>query len=103
MAIPPPRSRRPGWSTARQLRRVGVLHHLAAVLTLAGEGRAGVASADPSASAPQRRQRQRLALVQRLLDPLPTSLRSDSRAAERFWLALRWGGGGVLLARWLGG
>jgi hypothetical protein len=103
MAIPSSPARPSGRKSARQLRRVGVLHHLAALLSLAGLGRRGVSSAEASASAPQRRRRQRLALVQRLLDPLPAALRpADTRAAELFWRALRWGGGGILLARWLG-
>jgi hypothetical protein len=54
----------------------------------------------PSAesSAPMRRRRQRLALVQRLLDPLPAGLHSQDAQKERFWRIVRWGGLGVLLA-----
>ncbi|MEB3256266.1 MAG: hypothetical protein VKJ05_07750 [Synechococcaceae cyanobacterium] len=88
MAPPPPRSRplhRPS----------GVLHHLAAVLNLAGrqqpQGETG---------APMRRRRQRLALAQRALDPLPPALLPQGRAASLFWRVLRWGGLGMLLA-WL--
>jgi hypothetical protein len=44
----------------------------------------------------QRRQRQRLALTQRLLDPLPGPL----ARANLFWRGLRWGTLGLLLA-WL--
>lgn len=78
---------------SREPRRpAGLLHHLAAVLTLPGQANAasGVAG---------RRQRQRLAMAQRLLDPLPVGLRA-SQGGERFWCILRWGGAGMLLA-WL--
>ncbi len=72
-----------------------LLHHLAAVLTLAGR---------PGAAGPGgvslRRRRQRLDLAQRLLDPLPEALLPSTRHGDRFWTALRWGGLGVLLA-WL--
>jgi hypothetical protein len=47
-----------------------------------------------------RRRRQRLALAQRLLDPLPEWLGSSRRDGEIFWQGLRWGGLGLLLA-WL--
>jgi hypothetical protein len=77
----------------------GVLHHLAALLTLANRPR-GSADAD-NLGRQQRRQRQHLALAQRLLDPLPVSLRAGSHAAELFWRAIRFGGAGVLLAWWL--
>ena len=73
----------------------GLLHHLAAVLSIAGR---------PKAVAPTgvtlRRRRQKLELAQRLLDPLPDALLPSSRHGERFWSALRWGGLGLLLA-WL--
>jgi hypothetical protein len=49
----------------------------------------------------QRRQRQHLALVRRLLDPLPVSLRAGGHAAELFWRVVRFGGAGMLLAWWL--
>ncbi|MEX1323658.1 MAG: hypothetical protein AB1Z21_05605 [Synechococcaceae cyanobacterium] len=48
----------------------------------------------------QRRQLQRLALTQRLLDPLPADLVQSGRGGDRFWVALRWGTLGLLLA-WL--
>jgi hypothetical protein len=74
----------------------GLLHHLAAVLSLAGR---------PEAVGPSgvslRRRRQRLDLAQRLLDPLPNALLPSDRHGARFWSALRWGGAGVLLARLL--
>jgi hypothetical protein len=79
----------------RRSPRPGLLHHLAAVLSLAGR---------PGAVGPTgvtlRRRRQKLELAQRLLDPLPDALLPSSRHGERFWSALRWGGLGLLLA-WL--
>lgn len=75
-----------------------LLHHLAALLSLA-ERRGGTGSEPVSVA--QRRRRQQLALARRLLDPLPAPLRSPDRAADRFWQALRWGGGGLLIAWWL--
>ncbi len=77
-------------------RVTGVLHHLAAVLNLAGRRLPQEGSA-----APLRRRRQRLSLAQRLLDPLPQGLRSPDQGAERFWRAIRWGGPGLLLGLWL--
>ena len=73
-------------------RPVSLLHHLAALLCLPSQARlsSGVAA---------RRQQQRLVLAQRLLDPLPRGLQSNSDG-ERFWRVLRWGGAGMLLA-WL--
>ena len=50
----------------------------------------------------QRRQRQRLALTQRLLDPLPRQLTRPNRSEVLFWRGLRWGTAGLLLALWLG-
>jgi len=47
-----------------------------------------------------RRRRQRLALAQRLLDPLPPGLQSGGGGAARFWRVLRWGGLGLMVA-WL--
>lgn len=54
-----------------------------------------------SSGVQQRRQRQRLALSQRLLDPLPVLLAPPVRPELLFWRALRWGGPGLLLALWL--
>ena len=48
-----------------------------------------------------RRQRQRLALTQRLLDPLPRQLTQPNRNEMLFWRGLRWGTAGLLLAWWL--
>ena len=77
----------------------GVLHHLAALLTLASRPRAAV---EPdNLGRQQRRRRQHLALAQRLLDPLPVALRAGGQGAELFWRAVRFGGAGVLLAWWL--
>jgi hypothetical protein len=76
-----------------------LLHHLEALLTVAGPRQAShPASASDQAS--ERRRRQRLSLAQRLLDPLPVGLRAPGQAADLFWRALRWGGGGLLLG-WL--
>jgi len=77
--------------------RPSLLHHMVAVLDLAGRQRP-----DAERSAPQRRRRQRLALAQQLFDPLPPALRPADEGTERFWRALRWGGVGLLLAWWLG-
>ena len=48
----------------------------------------------------QRRQRQRLELTQRLLDPLPEQLAPPYRQEVLFWRGLRWSTAGLLLA-WL--
>lgn len=68
----------------------GLLHPLAALLSLP-------AQAQRSSGVAARRQRQRLAMAQRLLNPLPEGLRS-SDDGERFWRLVRWGGLGMLLA-----
>ena len=89
--------RRPRPTSSPQL-----LHHLQALLDLAapatpagpgGEGRLGRA---------ERRRRQHLALAKRLLDPLPVSLRESTDGADHFWMALRWGGCGMVLVQLLG-
>ncbi|MEB3208082.1 MAG: hypothetical protein VKK63_04120 [Synechococcus sp.] len=49
----------------------------------------------------QRRQRQRLALTQRLLVTLPNRLSPPNRSEVLFWSGLRWGTVGLLLAWWL--
>lgn len=46
----------------------------------------------------QRRQRQRLELTQRLLDPLPEQLSPPYRQDVLFWRGLRWATAGLLLA-----
>lgn len=76
-----------------------LLHHIDAVLTLCGP-RHGLHPGRGSQQTRERRRRQRLSLVQRLLDPLPRELRGPGDGSERFWRAMRWGGGGLLLA-WL--
>ncbi|MCP9850506.1 hypothetical protein [Cyanobium sp. Morenito 9A2] len=57
-------------------------------------------SADDT-SVTSRRLRQRLSTAQRLLDPLPQALRGTDWSENVLWTALRWGGGGLLLAVWL--
>lgn len=74
------------------LRPHALLHHLGALLSLP-------AQAQRSSGVSARRQRQRLALAQRLLDPLPQGLRNSDDAGG-FWRLVRWGGAGMLLA-WL--
>jgi hypothetical protein len=49
----------------------------------------------------RRRQLQRLALSQRLLDPLPKEWDPSRRIDVLFWRGLRWGTAGFLLAWWL--
>lgn len=56
--------------------------------------------AQRSSGVQQRRERQRLALVQRLLDPLPPELAQPQRLDLLFWRGLRWGTVGLLIA-WL--
>ena len=84
------RNRRQGRPPSR------LLHHLEALLTLAGP-RQGPHPARAFNQASERRRQQRLSLAQRLLDPLPLALRAPGQEAVRFWQALRWGGGGLLL------
>jgi hypothetical protein len=48
-----------------------------------------------------RRLRQRMALAQRLLDPLPAPLRPNNWQETCLLTALRWGGVGLVLALWL--
>lgn len=74
----------------------GLLHPLEDLLALSQKP----PTAQLSGSA-QRRQRQRLALAQRLIDPLPPGLTSPEAAADRFWTVLRWGGLGLIVARLL--
>jgi hypothetical protein len=79
-----------------------LLHHLQALLALAGRPAAGARSEDQPAGRAERRRRQHLALSQRLLDPLPETLRASNQGADRFWNAVRWGGCGMVLAHVLG-
>lgn len=79
-----------------------LLHHLDALLTLAGlDGRPSGSGRERTPSSGQRRRLQRLALAQRLLDPLPPALRPPAPHAEQAWILLRWGGLGLILATWL--
>jgi hypothetical protein len=79
-----------------------LLHHLQALLALAGRPAARSTPGDQPLGRSERRRRQHLALSQRLLDPLPEALRSKDQGADRFWTALRWGGCGLVLAQLLG-
>jgi hypothetical protein len=74
-------------------RPVRLLHLLDGIFTQAS-------LAGRSSGVAQRRQRQRLAVSQRLLDPLPAELAPADQASQLFWRGLRWGGVGLLLA-WL--
>ena len=87
-----------GRDSGNRPRSRGLLHPLEDLLALAQSPHQ--AGQEPSSSA-QRRQKQRLALTQRLLDPLPTALVAPEAAADRFWTVLRWGGLGLILARLL--
>jgi hypothetical protein len=74
-----------------------LLHHLAALLALAARKRD---TYRPPGSR-QRRHRQRLELMRRLMDPLPEPLSPLRSGGERFWRGLRWGGMGLLAGLWL--
>jgi hypothetical protein len=90
-----PRQRpRKGRDSGNGPRSRGLLHPLEDLLALSQRP----PGSQESGSSAQRRQRQRLALAQRLLDPLP---RAPVAAADRFWTVLRWGGLGLILARLL--
>lgn len=98
--MPDSQSQRPplsGRGSDRRPRGRGLLHPLEDLLALAQRP----ANAQESGGSAQRRQKQRLALAQRLLDPLPPGLVSPEAASERFWTVLRWGGLGLILARLL--
>ncbi|MFQ6537263.1 MULTISPECIES: hypothetical protein [Aphanothece] len=72
---------------------VRVLHLLDGLFTQAS-------LASHSSGAVRRRQRQRLALSQRLLDPPPPELVPPHRLEILFWRWLRWGTVGLLIT-WL--
>lgn len=74
-------------------RPVRLLHLLDGLFTQASLAR-------HSTGVGERRQMQRLALTQRLLDPLPSDLVQSGRGRVLFWEALRWGTAGLVLA-WL--
>ena len=71
------------------------LHQLASLMAQVAQAER-LAPADDSLHA--RRLRQRMALAQRLLDPLPVPLHQDRWPEWVLWRALRWGGLGLLLA-----
>jgi len=97
MAVPPSVMRRPRHpfkgDNGIRADDSGLIHHLGALLSL--PARARLASGVTG-----RRQRQRLAMAQRLLDPLPPGLRATG-GGEWFWRPLRWGTLGLVLAWWL--
>lgn len=72
----------------------GVFHLLDALLTQ-------TSLASRSVGVGRRRNLQRLALTQRLLDPLPRELDPSRRLDVLFWRGLRWGTAGFLVAWWL--
>jgi hypothetical protein len=84
----PLRGTRPGRAPV-----AGLLHQLGALLSLPAQARLATGVRG-------RRQRQRLALAQRLLDPLPPALRAGG-GGEWFWNPLRWGTLGLVLAQLL--
>jgi hypothetical protein len=61
---------------------------------------AQAALAERSSGVQRRRERQRLALAQRLLDPIPHRISQPHRLELLFWRGLRWGTVGLLVA-WL--
>jgi hypothetical protein len=74
------------------------LHQLAGLMAQISQAER-LQPADQSLQA--RRLRQRMALAQRLLDPLPKPLQSQAWGELVLWRALRWGGLGMVLALWL--
>ena len=92
----PSRSRRPLHVRRPQQRGRGLLHPLEDLLALAQRP-----PGSQQSGSSQRRQRQRLALAQRLLDPLPPGLVAPEAVHDRFWTVLRWGGLGLIVARLL--
>ena len=74
------------------------LHQLAGVMAQVSAAER-LSSGDEGLQA--RRLRQRMALAQRLLDPLPRPLQSRQWPELVLWRGLRWGGVALLLALWL--
>ena len=74
------------------------LHQLAGLMAQVARAER-LSSTDDSLAA--RRLRQRMALAQRLLDPLPRSLQPNTWQDRWLWTALRWGGPALLLSLWL--
>lgn len=89
----PSSPRRRGRTLRRRRQPVRLLHLLDALLTQASLAR-------HSSGVGQRRQLQRLALTQRLLDPLPPELLQSGNGSVLFWQGLRWLTLGLVLA-WL--
>lgn len=71
------------------------LHQLAGLMAQVARAER-LNAADDSLQA--RRLRQRMALAQRLLDPLPRPLQARGLGETWLWTALRWGGLGLVLA-----
>ena len=74
------------------------LHQLASLMAQVSRAER-LPSSDESLQA--RRLRQRIALAQRLFDPLPQPLQPRAWQEEMLWQGLRWGGLGAVLALWL--
>ena len=74
------------------------LHQLAALMAQVSRAER-LQRADESLQA--RRLRQRMAMAQRLLNPLPSPLVAEAWGERWLWTALRWGGPALLLALWL--
>jgi hypothetical protein len=74
------------------------LHQLAVLLAQVSRAER-LNRADDSLQA--RRLRQRMAMAQRVLDPLPTPLVGSGWPERWLWTALRWGGPALLLSLWL--
>jgi hypothetical protein len=74
------------------------LHQLAALMAQVSAAERLTGGND---SLQARRLRQRMALAQRLLDPMPAPLRSGNWQERVLWQGLRWGGVGLALGLWL--
>ena len=79
---------------SHQRQSPGIFHLLDGLLTQ-------TSLASRSSGVSRRRNLQRLALTQRLLDPLPKELDPSRRLDVLFWQGMRWGTAGFLLAWWL--
>ena len=74
------------------------LHQLAGLMAQISRAER-LQAADQSLQA--RRLRQRMALAQRVLDPLPRPLMAQGWPEQLLWTALRWSGPAMALALWL--
>jgi hypothetical protein len=74
------------------------LHQLAALMAQVARAER-LSAVDDGLQA--RRIRQRMALAQRLLDPLPGPLQPSGWQERSLWTFLRWGGAALLLSLWL--